>query len=175
MHFSIRPAKSLAIDIFSSCNTCNACEVRRKILKYSLFLFFNLIFHGPGLMWPGFFECLQLKNLLSKKIWKTLHSWRSVFSIFFTSGLSPYNDAFLTYSAKRKKNPKMQVIWDLGRGNPATLERKHRTCHVTAPPPPSSDLALSAEGGRERVLDMATNSPNWNVSFKFSKKVNILM
>jgi hypothetical protein len=37
-------------------------------------------------------------------------------------------------------------------------------------PPPSSDLALGAEGGRERALDMATNIPNLNISFKFSKK-----
>jgi hypothetical protein len=45
-----------------------------------------------------------------KKSEKKLYSWRSVFSIFFASGLSLYNDAFLTYSAKRKKNLKMQVI-----------------------------------------------------------------
>jgi hypothetical protein len=32
-----------------------------------------------------------------------LCSWRSVFSTFFASGLSPYNDAFMTYSAKSKK------------------------------------------------------------------------
>jgi hypothetical protein len=30
---------------------------------------------------------------------------------------------------------------------------------------------LGAEEGRERALDMATNSPNLNVSFKFSKKI----
>ncbi len=106
------------------------------------------IFHGPCHMWPGFFECLQLKNLLSKKNLKKLYSWRSVFSIFFTSGLSPYNDAFLTYSAKRKKNPKMQVIWDLGRGNPATLEGKHRACHVTAPPPVLTWRSVRRKGGR---------------------------
>jgi hypothetical protein len=43
--------------------------------------------------------------LIAKKFLKqkNLFSWRSVFSIFFASGLSPYNDAFLTYSAKRKK------------------------------------------------------------------------
>jgi hypothetical protein len=29
--------------------------------------YINPIFHGPGHMRPGFFECLQLKNLLSKK------------------------------------------------------------------------------------------------------------
>ncbi len=99
----------------------------------------NPIFHSPGHKWPGFFECLQLKNLLSENILKIWYSWRSVFSIFFSSGLSPYNDAFLTYSAKSPKNLKIQVIWDLGRGNPATLGRKNRTCHVT-PTPPSSHV-----------------------------------
>jgi hypothetical protein len=49
-------------------------------------------------------------KLLSKKILKKLYSWRNVFPIFFASGLSPYNDAFLTYPAKSTKNPKMQVI-----------------------------------------------------------------
>ncbi len=44
-----------------------------------------------------------------------------------------------------------------------------------APPPPCSDLALGAEGGRERYFDMATNCSNLNVSFKFSKKVNIFL
>jgi hypothetical protein len=53
---------------------------------------------------------LTAQKSLKQKNLKKLYSWRSVFSIFFTSGLSPYNDAFLTYSAKRKKNPKMQVI-----------------------------------------------------------------
>jgi hypothetical protein len=46
------------------------------------------------------------KSLKQKKSLKKLYSWRGLFSIFFTSGLSPYNDAFLTYSVKRKKNPK---------------------------------------------------------------------
>jgi hypothetical protein len=50
---------------------------------------------------------LTAKKSLKQKIWQKLHSWRSVFSIFFASELSPYNEAFLTYSAKRKKiNPK---------------------------------------------------------------------
>jgi hypothetical protein len=31
------------------------------------------------------------------------------------------------------------------------------------------------EGGRERALDMATNSPNLSVSFNLSKKVNIFI
>jgi hypothetical protein len=61
-------------------------------------------------MRPGFFECLQLKNFLSKKILKNCVPGE-VFSLyFFASGLSPYNDAFLTYSAKSAKNLKMQVI-----------------------------------------------------------------
>jgi hypothetical protein len=50
------------------------------------------------------------KSIKQKKFWKKLYSWRSVFSIFFASGLSPYNDAFLNYSAKSTKNLKMQVI-----------------------------------------------------------------
>jgi hypothetical protein len=48
----------------------------------------------------------SLKQINSEKI----VFWRSVFSTFFASRLSPYNDAFLTYSAKSTKNPKMQVI-----------------------------------------------------------------
>jgi hypothetical protein len=40
---------------------------------------------------------------LSKTILKKLYSSRNVFSIFFASGLSPYNDAFFTYHAKSTK------------------------------------------------------------------------
>ncbi len=76
---------------------------------------------------------LTLSSTAQKNILKS-YSWRSVFSIFFASGLSSYNDAFLTYSAKSTKNPKIQVIWDLGRGNPAILGRENRSCHVAAPP-----------------------------------------
>jgi hypothetical protein len=50
------------------------------------------------------------KSLEQKNSEKKLYSWRSVFFIFFASGLSSYNDAFLTYFAKCTKNPKMQVI-----------------------------------------------------------------
>jgi hypothetical protein len=39
-----------------------------------------------------------------------------------------------------------------------------------SPPPPHSDLALGAEGGRERALDMATNSPKLECFFKVFKK-----
>jgi hypothetical protein len=35
-----------------------------------------------------------------------MYSWSNVFSIFFSLGLSPYNDAFMTYYAKSTKNPK---------------------------------------------------------------------
>jgi hypothetical protein len=50
------------------------------------------------------------KKSLKPKHSEKLYSWRSVYSIFFASGLYPYNDAFLTYSAKSTKNPKIQVI-----------------------------------------------------------------
>jgi hypothetical protein len=46
---------------------------------------------------------LTAKKCLKQKKSEQLCSWRSVFSIFFASGLSPYNDAFLTYSSKSKK------------------------------------------------------------------------
>ncbi len=45
-----------------------------------------------------------------QKILKKLYSWRSVFFIFFASGLSSYSDVFLTYYAKCTKNLNMQVI-----------------------------------------------------------------
>ncbi len=57
---------------------------------------------------------------------------KCVFSICFDLGFSPYNDAFWLIIISIK-NPKVQVIWDLGRGSPATLGRKKRTLHVTAP------------------------------------------
>ncbi len=49
----------------------------------------NPIFHGPGHMWPGFFECLKLKNLLNKKILKFFYSYSSVFSIFSLQDFPP--------------------------------------------------------------------------------------
>jgi hypothetical protein len=49
-------------------------------------------------------KSLKQKNSEKKKS----SCWRSVFSIFFASGLSPYNDAFLTYYTKCTKNPKVQ-------------------------------------------------------------------
>jgi hypothetical protein len=48
---------------------------------------------------------------------------KCVFSIYFDSGLSPYNDTFWLIIISIK-NPKVQVIWDLGRGSPATLGGK---------------------------------------------------
>jgi hypothetical protein len=64
------------------------------------------------------------KKFLKQKNLKKIVFLEKCFFFFFASGLSPYNDAFLTYSARRKKNSKMQVTGDLGRENPATLERK---------------------------------------------------
>jgi hypothetical protein len=107
---------------------CLLLCTKKEDIKRVYAALINPIFHGPGHMWPGFFECLQLKNILSKKNYEKNH-------IFFASGLSPCNDAFFfTNSAKSTKNPKIQVIRDLGRGNPATLGRKNRTWHFTAPP-----------------------------------------
>jgi hypothetical protein len=48
------------------------------------------------------------KKSLNNKFLKTLNSWRNVFSIFYASGLSLYNDAFLTNYKKKyqkSKNP----------------------------------------------------------------------
>jgi hypothetical protein len=42
-------------------------------------------------------------------------------------------------------------------------------------PLPSSDLAPDAEGGRDRALDMATNSPKLKCLINLSKKVNIFI
>jgi hypothetical protein len=51
-----------------------------------------------------------LKNILSKKIMKKNMFLEKCFLYVFSFRTSPYNDAFLTYSAKSTKNPKMQVI-----------------------------------------------------------------
>jgi hypothetical protein len=53
---------------------------------------------------------LTAQKSLEQKKSENLYFWRSVFFIFFASGPSPYNDAFLAYSAKSFKNPKIQVI-----------------------------------------------------------------
>ncbi len=61
------------------------------------------------------------KSLKQKNYEKNLFPGK-VFSLYFLLQDIPYNDAFLTYSAKSTKNPKTQVIcW------------KNRTCHVMAP------------------------------------------
>ncbi len=65
------------------------------------------IFHGPGHIWPGFFQCLQLKMSYTEKFWE------NCIHICFASGFSPYNDAFFTYYRKSTKKPKSWVIWDL--------------------------------------------------------------
>jgi hypothetical protein len=77
---------------------------------------------------------LAFLNITAQKSLKQKNYIKNVFlekffSLFFASRLSHHNDAFLIYSAKSTKNPKMQ-----GCGNPATLGQKNRTCHVTTPP-----------------------------------------
>jgi hypothetical protein len=49
---------------------------------------------------------LTAQKSLKRKNSEKSYSWRSVFSICFNSGLSLYNDAFLTYSAKSTKKSK---------------------------------------------------------------------
>jgi hypothetical protein len=49
---------------------------------------------------------LTVQKSLNQRNSEKLYPWRSVFSILFASGLSPCNDAFLTYSAKSTKNQK---------------------------------------------------------------------
>jgi hypothetical protein len=62
------------------------------------------IFHGPGHMLTA------QKSLRQKNSEKIVFLEKCFLYIFFASGLSPYNDAFLIYSAKSTKNQKMQVI-----------------------------------------------------------------
>jgi hypothetical protein len=50
------------------------------------------------------------KSLKQKNSEKIVFLEKCFLYIFCPSVLSPYNDAFLTYSAKSTKNPKMQVI-----------------------------------------------------------------
>jgi hypothetical protein len=91
------------------------------------------------------------------------------FLYIFASGLSPYNDSFLTYSITSTKNSKIQVIWDLGRGNPSNLGRINGICHVMAPSALTWCMQLfvtvSCVWGRERALDMATASPKLKCFF----------
>jgi hypothetical protein len=95
--------------------------------------------------------------------------------MFFASGLSPYNDAFLTYYAKRTKNLKIQVIWDLGRGNPATLGSKNRTYNVATPLVLTWRIQLFVTvrylvwGGAIGPSTWQPLAQNFNVSFNLSK------
>jgi hypothetical protein len=130
-------------------------------------------------MWPGFLNAHGSKNLLSKNILKKSYTWRNVFFIFFASGHSPNNDACLTYYTKHTKNPKIQVIWDRGCGNPATLGRKNRTFHVTSPLVltccmqfflPVSYVCVGGGGEERKPLKWQLLAQKLNVSFKFTKK-----
>jgi hypothetical protein len=98
---------------------------------------------------------------------------RSVFSTFLASGLSPYNDTFLTYSAKGKKIRKCRSyeIWAVEILPP----QRGKIGPAMSRPLPSSDLVLGAEGGGRGPLTWQPIAQNLNVSFKLSKKVNIFM
>jgi hypothetical protein len=110
---------------------------------------------------------LTVKKSFKKKILRKL-SWRSVSLHFLPQDFPPKNDDFFTYYRNSTKIQKSRSY------EKTTLGRKNRTCHVTAP------LALTWHTqlfvtvtcvwrGRENALDMATISPNLNVSFNLSK------
>jgi hypothetical protein len=69
---------------------------------------------------------LAAQKYLKQKNSEQIVFLEKCFLYIFSSGLYPYNDAFLTYYANSTKN--------LGnRGNPTTLGRKNGTCHIRAP------------------------------------------
>jgi hypothetical protein len=53
---------------------------------------------------------LTAQKSLKQKVSEKIVFQEKCFLYIFASGLSPNNDAFLTYSAKSTKNPKMQFI-----------------------------------------------------------------
>jgi hypothetical protein len=76
----------------------------------------------------------------------------------------PYNDAFLTYSAKSTKNLNIQVIWDLGPGNPATLGRKLIVSKETVEGPATTAMGVG-EKGRLTARSHVTWSTRFTVTW----------
>jgi hypothetical protein len=107
-------------------------EIRLPSLSVQHNIYFNPIFHSPGHIWPGFLNASSSKSFKQKDSEKIV-VLENCFLYMFCWRTFPHNDAFLTYYRKSTKNPKVQVILDLGHGNPATLGRKNRTCLVMAP------------------------------------------
>jgi hypothetical protein len=138
-----------------------------KFKNFFLTGFFNLSSTAQVICDLAFWNAYSSKSLKQKNL-KKLCSWRSVFSIFFAWGLSPYNDAFLTYSAKSKKSKNAGHI----RPGPwkschPREEKKNLPCHA---PPPVLTWRSVWKGGREGPLTRQPIAQKWNVSFKFSKK-----
>jgi hypothetical protein len=118
---------------------------------------------------------LTAQNLKQKNSEKIVVLEKSFLYIFcFRTPPPKKKDAFLIYSAKSTTNLKMQVI--LGRGNPATLGRKNRTSHVTAPSVLTWHRQLFItvfcvrRGEGRGPLTWQPLSQNFNVSFNLSKK-----
>ncbi len=130
-------------------------------------------------MWSGFFECLEPKNVLGAK--NSLKNWipGEVFSLYFL--LQDLPPTVMPFWLIPQKVPKLQVIWDLGRGNPANLGRRNRTCHVMAPPVLTWRTQLFIKvpcvwgGGGRGPLTWQPLAQNLNVSFNKSKKVNVFL
>jgi hypothetical protein len=120
---------------------------------------------GPRSYVTWLFWMLTAQKSLKWKNSEKNHIPGEVFSLYILlQDFPPTMMPFWLIPQKVPKNPKIQVIWDLGGGNPATLGRKNGSCHVTGPP--SSDLAhaylrniVLCAGGRDRALDRATASP----------------
>ncbi len=91
---------------------------------------FQPIFHGPGHIRPDSF--LKPKISLAKHFWGKIVFLEKCFLYMFCFRCSPLQWCLLTYYRKSTKISRIQVAWDLGHGNPATLGRNKRTCRVTA-------------------------------------------
>jgi hypothetical protein len=114
---------------------------------------------------------VQLKNLLSKKFWKII-CLEKCFLYMFCFRTFPLQWCPFDLSTK---NTQIHVKWDMGHGNPATLGRKNRTCHVTAPPVLTwcTQFFVTVScvlGGWRGPLTWQPLSQNLNVSFNLSKK-----
>ncbi len=126
---------------------------------------------------------LTAQKSLKQKNSDKIVSWRNVFFIFCLRTFPLQWCLFYLFCKKYQKNWKIQVIWDLGRGNPATLGRKNRTCHVMAPPVLTwrwriqlllTVSCVQRRGGRG-PLTWQLLAQRLNVSFNLSKKVNIVI
>jgi hypothetical protein len=94
-----------------------------------------------GYMWPGFFECIQLKNLWSTKILKKLYAWRSVLYNFWFQDSPPTMMPLDIFCKEYQKsdNPGHMRPRPWNSYHPRE-EKLDLPCHG----PPSSDLGHAA-------------------------------